>query len=224
MRYAERRFVVCLCRDGARRTVSGQIAHSKPHRSLANIMALPKDIKWVTFDVYGTLIDWESGVYEAFQTEAERTDFSSARQSLADRALQSAPGRHQVRLLRALRRGAAPHRPEDLRGTRMGSRAFAHELPARQRRALEAVPRGQRRARPDRQEVPNRPRRQHRRQAPGRQPPPHPQRLRHRRHRAAGPQLQARGRTLHRDRSSHRRQEGLDARRQFATTTTSARR
>ncbi len=39
-------------------------------------MAIPKDIKWVTFDVYGTLIDWESGVYEAFQTEAERTDFT----------------------------------------------------------------------------------------------------------------------------------------------------
>jgi 2-haloacid dehalogenase/putative hydrolase of the HAD superfamily len=39
-------------------------------------MALPKDIKWVTFDVYGTLIDWESGVYEAFQGEADRTDFA----------------------------------------------------------------------------------------------------------------------------------------------------
>ena len=38
-------------------------------------MALPKDIKWVTFDVYGTLIDWETGVYEAFQAEAERTGF-----------------------------------------------------------------------------------------------------------------------------------------------------
>lgn len=38
-------------------------------------MALPKDIKWVTFDVYGTLIDWETGVYEAFEKEAERTDF-----------------------------------------------------------------------------------------------------------------------------------------------------
>lgn len=38
-------------------------------------MAIPKDIKWITFDVYGTLIDWETGVYEAFQTEAERTDF-----------------------------------------------------------------------------------------------------------------------------------------------------
>ena len=28
---------------------------------------LPKDIKFVTFDCYGTLIDWESGVYDAFQ-------------------------------------------------------------------------------------------------------------------------------------------------------------
>lgn len=39
-------------------------------------MAIPKDIKWITFDVYGTLIDWEGGVYEAFQKEAERTDFA----------------------------------------------------------------------------------------------------------------------------------------------------
>jgi 2-haloacid dehalogenase/putative hydrolase of the HAD superfamily len=39
-------------------------------------MAIPKDIKWVTFDVYGTLIDWESGVYDAFQAEAARTGFN----------------------------------------------------------------------------------------------------------------------------------------------------
>ncbi|MBJ7347321.1 MAG: HAD-IA family hydrolase [Thermoleophilaceae bacterium] len=39
-------------------------------------MAIPKDIKWVTFDIYGTLIDWENGVYEAFKAEAERTDFA----------------------------------------------------------------------------------------------------------------------------------------------------
>lgn len=38
-------------------------------------MPLPKDIKWVTFDVYGTLIDWETGIYEAFEKEADRTDF-----------------------------------------------------------------------------------------------------------------------------------------------------
>ncbi len=39
-------------------------------------MALPKEISWVTFDVYGTLIDWEKGVAEAFQKEADRDGFT----------------------------------------------------------------------------------------------------------------------------------------------------
>ena len=39
-------------------------------------MALPKKIEWVTFDVYGTLIDWEKGVYEAFEKEAKRDGLS----------------------------------------------------------------------------------------------------------------------------------------------------
>src|SRR3712207_9246561 len=39
-------------------------------------MALPKNIQWVTFDVYGTLIDWEKGVTEAFQKEADRDGFT----------------------------------------------------------------------------------------------------------------------------------------------------
>ena len=39
-------------------------------------MALPKDIQWVTFDVYGTLIDWDKGVSEAFAKEAQRDGFS----------------------------------------------------------------------------------------------------------------------------------------------------
>ena len=38
-------------------------------------MALPKNIKWVTFDVYGTLIDWETGVVAAFNREAKRDGF-----------------------------------------------------------------------------------------------------------------------------------------------------
>jgi 2-haloacid dehalogenase/putative hydrolase of the HAD superfamily len=37
-------------------------------------MALPKNVAFVTFDVYGTLIDWESGIYEAFAAEAARDD------------------------------------------------------------------------------------------------------------------------------------------------------
>ncbi len=39
-------------------------------------MALPKNIEWVTFDVYGTLIDWESGVFDAFTREANRDGFT----------------------------------------------------------------------------------------------------------------------------------------------------
>jgi len=41
-------------------------------------MALPKDIQWVTFDVYGTLIDWETGVLDAFKKEAARSGFTIA--------------------------------------------------------------------------------------------------------------------------------------------------
>src|SRR5580700_7749406 len=35
-------------------------------------MPIPKNIAFVTFDVYGTLIDWETGIYEAFAKEAAR--------------------------------------------------------------------------------------------------------------------------------------------------------
>jgi 2-haloacid dehalogenase len=35
-------------------------------------MPLPKNIEWITFDVYGTLIDWESGIADAFVREAKR--------------------------------------------------------------------------------------------------------------------------------------------------------
>ncbi len=44
-------------------------------------MPIPKNLTWVTFDVYGTLIDWETGVYEAFEREAQRDGFE-----LIDRA------------------------------------------------------------------------------------------------------------------------------------------
>jgi 2-haloacid dehalogenase len=38
-------------------------------------MPIPKNITFVTFDVYGTLIDWESGIYDAFAKEAQRDGF-----------------------------------------------------------------------------------------------------------------------------------------------------
>ena len=39
-------------------------------------MAIPKQITFVTFDVYGTLIDWETGAADAFVKEAERDGFT----------------------------------------------------------------------------------------------------------------------------------------------------
>ncbi|HZC28543.1 MAG TPA: hypothetical protein VE269_02295, partial [Gaiellaceae bacterium] len=40
------------------------------------LMPLPAKITFVTFDVYGTLIDWESGVYDAFRREAAKDGFT----------------------------------------------------------------------------------------------------------------------------------------------------
>jgi 2-haloacid dehalogenase len=44
---------------------------------------LPKEIRFVTFDCYGTLIDWESGVHDAFQKEADRDGFTVDKNALA---------------------------------------------------------------------------------------------------------------------------------------------
>jgi 2-haloacid dehalogenase len=49
---------------------------------------LPKDIQFITFDVYGTLIDWETGVYEAFQKEADRDGFTIDRDVLVPRFIE----------------------------------------------------------------------------------------------------------------------------------------
>lgn len=45
-------------------------------------MDLPNDIEWVTFDMYGTLVDWERGVYEAFRDEAAEDGFTVSRKEL----------------------------------------------------------------------------------------------------------------------------------------------
>jgi 2-haloacid dehalogenase/putative hydrolase of the HAD superfamily len=45
-------------------------------------MALPSTVTWVTFDVYGTLIDWEKGVYDAFMREADKDGFTIERDEL----------------------------------------------------------------------------------------------------------------------------------------------
>ena len=45
-------------------------------------MAMPKEVTFVTFDVYGTLIDWETGAYDAFKREADRDGFTIERDEL----------------------------------------------------------------------------------------------------------------------------------------------
>ena len=49
---------------------------------LASPMPLPKEVTYVTFDVYGTLIDWETGVYDAFAKEAEKDGYTLSRDEL----------------------------------------------------------------------------------------------------------------------------------------------
>ncbi len=39
-------------------------------------MTLPKQISFVTFDVYGTLIDWDTGASDAFKAEAAKDGFT----------------------------------------------------------------------------------------------------------------------------------------------------
>jgi 2-haloacid dehalogenase len=51
-------------------------------------MALPKKIEFVTYDCYGTLIDWETGVFEAFEKEAKRDGFTVNRDELIPRFIE----------------------------------------------------------------------------------------------------------------------------------------
>jgi len=50
-------------------------------------MALPKlkDIEWVTTDCYGTLIDWEKGIGDAFKREADRDGLTIDEKAFLDR-------------------------------------------------------------------------------------------------------------------------------------------
>ena len=47
-------------------------------------MPLPKQVRFVTTDCYGTLIDWETGAYEAFQKEADRDGFTIDKNRLTE--------------------------------------------------------------------------------------------------------------------------------------------
>jgi 2-haloacid dehalogenase len=45
-------------------------------------MPIPKNVTFVTFDVYGSLIDWDTGAYDAFEHEATRDGFTIERDTL----------------------------------------------------------------------------------------------------------------------------------------------
>ena len=45
-------------------------------------MPIPRNVTFVTFDVYGTLIDWDSGAYDAFVREAQRDGFEMDRDAV----------------------------------------------------------------------------------------------------------------------------------------------
>jgi 2-haloacid dehalogenase len=45
-------------------------------------LPLPKQVRFVTFDCYGTLIDWETGAYDAYSSEAERDGFTIDRDAM----------------------------------------------------------------------------------------------------------------------------------------------
>ena len=169
-------------------------------------MALPKDVKFVTFDCYGTLIDWESGVYDAFQKEADRDGFTIDRDALIPRFIE---------VQRDIQRGSYELYAEVLRRTAV---RVAGELgwelePSRSNflpnsvPAWHAVPRDERAARALRQEVRDRHPLEHRRQAARRHAPALPRRLRPRRDRPAGALLQAGSGPLQGVRAPDRRDE-----------------
>jgi 2-haloacid dehalogenase len=74
-------------------------------------MALPKlkDIKWVTTDCYGTLIDWEKGIMDAFKREADRDgltiDSGAFLQSFFEKQAQIMSGSYEL-YAEVLRRAA----------------------------------------------------------------------------------------------------------------------
>ena len=153
-------------------------------------MALPKDVKFVTFDCYGTLIDWETGVYDAFQKEADRDGFTVDRDALVPRF---------VEVQREIQRGSYELYAEVLRRTavRVASELGWDLEPSRSNFLPNSVPAwppsgDQRPARALRQEVRGRDPLEHRRQAARRHPASPPHRLRPRGHRPAGALLQAR--------------------------------
>ena len=135
-----------------------------PRGIMARAMAIPKDITFVTFDVYGTLIDWETGAYDAFKAEADRDGFTIERDELiplfyeVQKQIQAGSYELYAEVLRRTAVQIAKTLGWPLEPSRAG-------LPARLGAALAAVQGDQPGAAEDRQEVQGRADFEHRRQA-----------------------------------------------------------
>jgi len=66
-------------------------------------MPIPKNVTFVTFDAYGTLIDWETGIYDAFAKEAERDGFEIDR-GYCSRSSTRSPAKSRVAPMSSTRR------------------------------------------------------------------------------------------------------------------------
>ncbi len=169
-------------------------------------MPLPKDVQFVTFDCYGTLIDWETGVYDAFQKEADRDGFTIDRDALVPRFIE---------IQREIQSGSYELYAEVLRRTAVRvAGELGWELESSRAQFLpDSVPRWmpfretnaqlERFAKKFETGDPV----EHRRQAARGNPAPLPQRLRPGGHRAAGAQLQARPGPLQGVRAADREEE-----------------
>ena len=174
-------------------------------------MPLPKEVTFVTFDVYGTLIDSDTGIYEAFSKEAENDGYTISRDELIPLFKETQ---------KEIKGGSYELYAEVLRRTAVQiSKQLGWPLePSRSGFLPDSVKRWppfkETNTQLDRfkKKFEHRADRQHRRQAARRDPPPLQGRLRPRRHRPAGPLLQARPRALQGVRAPHRRQEGLGPR------------
>ncbi len=174
-------------------------------------MPIPKNVTFVTFDVYGTLIDWETGIYDAFAKEAARDGVEIDRNVLI-------PMFHEIS--REIEGGSYELYAEVLRRTaiEIAKRLEWPLEPSRSGFLPDSVQRWMPfketsvAAAEARQEVQAGPALEHRRQAARADAPAHRDRLRPRRDRPAGALLQARTAALHRVRPAHGRQARLGAR------------
>ena len=182
---------------------------------MRGLMALPSNVTFVTFDVYGTLIDWETGIADAFEKEASRDGFTIDRDEVItlfleiSREIESGSYELYAEVLRRTAIEIAKRIGWDLEPSRSG---FLPDSVQRWRPFKETNAQLAKFKKSYDVGLIS----QHRRQAARSDAPAHPARLRPRRHRPAGPLLQAGPGALQGVRAPHRRQEGLGPRRLVA--------